>query len=277
MGDDRSNCFPLRQSEVYVRIFAACCVLWASASLMLSQRREPRYVEPTPINFYDNSGWISLFDGNSLKGWDGPADIWRVDNGEIVAHSDPKHPSSTYLIWQGGEPRDFELKVEIKLENEGSNSGIQFRATKLGELAGRQYSQWELRGYQADFDLANTNTGALIECCAGPRRGVPPRPDRAYRGQMIRTAAKDGEKPSLLSTIGDAQELAKYIKIGDWNQIHLIARDRMMTYSINGYLMSVLIDDHPTMFVDHGFLALQLEGAGGSVAHFRNVWLKNLP
>ena len=39
-------------------------------------------------------------------------------------------------------------------------------------------------GYQADIDNANANTGALIECCAGPRRGVPPRPDRAFRGQV---------------------------------------------------------------------------------------------
>ena len=130
---------------------------------------------------------------------------------------------------------------------------------------------------EADFDLQNVNTGALIECCAGPRRGVPPRPDRAYRGQMIRSAAKDGERPSLLSTLGDSEQLTSYIKVGDWNQIHLIVRERTMIYSINGHLMSVFIDDHPTMFVDHGFLALQLEGRGDVAVYFRNLWLKNLP
>ena len=49
-----------------------------------------------------------------------------------------------------------------------------------------------------------------------------------------------------------------------------------MLYFINGHLMSVLIDDHPTMFVDRGVLSIQLEGRGDNVASFRNLWLKNL-
>jgi hypothetical protein len=240
-----------------------------------AQGRGPRYVEPTPINFDEHTGWQSIFDGTSLKGWDGPTDVWRAEKGEIVAQSTAANPSgSTYLIWQGGEPGNFEFQAEMKLDGEGANSGVQFRATKLGEVAGQKHSKWDLRGYQADFDLLNTNTGALIECCAGPRRGVPPRPDRAFRGEMVRAATKDGEKPSLLATIGDSEQLKSFIKIGDWNQIHVIARGRVLTYSINGHLMSVFLDDHPTMYVDQGYFALQLEGRGDIGVHFRNLWLK---
>jgi len=94
---------------------------------------------------------------------------------------------------------------------------------------------------------------------------------------MVRSAVKEGEKPSLLATLGTLDEMTSYIRIGDWNEIHLVARGRVMTYSINGHLMSVFIDDHPTMFVDHGFLALQLEGRGDIAVYFRNLWLKNLP
>jgi hypothetical protein len=39
----------------------------------------------------------------------------------------------------------------------------------------------------------------------------------------------------------------------------------------------VFIDDHPTRFVDHGVIALQLEGRGDNMASYRNIWLKNLP
>jgi hypothetical protein len=178
--------------------------------------RPPRYVEPTPIDFNDHAGWKSMFDGKSLAGWDGPTDVWRAENGEIVAQSFAAKPGgSTYLIWQGGEPGNFEFKAEIKL---------------LGEVAGQPHSKWDLRGYQADFDLQNANTGALIECCAGPRRGVPPRPDRAYRGQMVRSTVKDGEKPSLLAIFGDPDQLKSYINISDWNEIHLIARGRTMAF-----------------------------------------------
>jgi hypothetical protein len=208
-------------------------------------------------------------------GW--PAEVWRAENGEIVAQFPASSPSSTYLIWEAGQPGNFELKVEMKLDGQGSNSGIQFRGTKLGEVSEKKYSKWDLRGYQADFDLQNSNTGALIECCAGPHRGVPPRPDRAFRGQVVRAAMADGEKPSLIGMIGDPDQLKSYIKVGDWNRIHLIARDRTMMYFINGYLMSVFVDDHPTMFVGHGYLALQLEGRGDCAVHFRNIWLKSLP
>ena len=186
---------------------------------------------------------------------------------------------STYLIWQGGEPKDFEFKFEVKLEGAGANSGTQFRAFLLGEVAGNPKSKWETRGYQADFDNANSNTGALIECCSGSQRADVgrPRPDRAFRGQVVRTALGEGRNPALLATFSDPDTLKGYWKVGDWNQMHLIARGRTMMFFINGHLMSVLIDDHSTKFLDHGVIAIQLEGRGDNKASFRNLWLKNLP
>jgi hypothetical protein len=270
---------------VSLRACLAAVVVAALASPGLAQAPAPaapaqggsRYVEATPINFGDTAGWTRMFDGSTLNGWDGPTDLWRVENGAIVVRSKIDPPTGpTYLIWQGGEPKDFEFKFEVRLEGAGANSGTQFRATRLGEVAGNPRSRWETRGYQADFDNAGTNTGALIECCAGPRRGVPPRPDRAFRGQVVRTALADGQRPSLLSDIGDPEALKALWKVGDWNQIHLIARGRTMMFSINGRLMSVFIDDHPTMFVDHGVLAIQLEGRGENTASFRNLWIKEL-
>lgn len=237
-----------------------------------------RYIEPDPINFNEHTGWIQMFDGVSLKGWDGPTDLWRVENGMIVVESKSNPPTGpTYLLWQGGEPKDFEFKGEVKLDGDGANSGVQFRATMLGEVPGKRMTKWETRGYQADLDNMNSNTGALIECCAGPRRGVPPRPDRAYRGQVVRTALGEGLKPTVLSTFDNPDALAGFWKAGGWNQLHLIARGRTMMFFINGRLMSVMIDDHPTMFVDHGVLSIQLEGRGDNKASFRNLWLKNLP
>src|SRR4051794_25796179 len=96
---------------------AACCaaaqavLLMFSAGAVYAQGRGPRYVEPTPVNFQDHTGWQSLFDGASLKGWDGPTDVWRVENGELVAQSTAANPTgTTYLIWEGGQPGNFEFK-----------------------------------------------------------------------------------------------------------------------------------------------------------------------
>ena len=239
----------------------------------------PRYVTPDPIDFDDHEGWTPMFDGTSLGGWDGPTDLWRVEDGAIVVQSTTDPPTGpVYLLWTGGEPGDFEFKWEVKLDGEGANSGVQFRAFRLGEEPNRPRSRWETRGYQADFDNRNSNTGALIECCSGASRdGVRPRPDRAYRGQVVRTAATEGEMPKLLATFGDPDNLATHFKIGDWNQMHLIARGRTMMFFINGQLMSVLIDDHPTRFLSQGVISIQLEGRGDNKASFRNLWLKHLP
>ena len=80
--------------------------------------------------------------------------------------------------------------------------------------------------------------------------------------------------PKTLSTFGDNAAMKAY-KPGEWNQMHLVARGRTMMFFINGVLMSVLIDDHPTKFLPQGYLSVQLEGRGDNKASFRNLWLKN--
>lgn len=236
----------------------------------------PRYVEAAPIDANDHAGWTQMFDGVSLKGWDGPTNLWRVEDGAIVVQSKADPPTGpVYLIYAGSELQDFEFKFDVKLDGAGANSGVQFRATRLGEEPNRPQSKWETRGYQADFDNGNANVGALIECCSGAsRNGVRPRPDRAKAGQVVRAAVADGETPKLLATFSDAATLTKAYKPGEWNQMHLVARGRTMMFSINGVLMSVFVDDHPTKFLPKGVLSIQLEGRGDNKASFRNLWLK---
>ena len=64
--------------------------------------------------------------------------------------------------------------------------------------------------------------------------------------------------------------------MGDWNQMHVIARGNMMIHMINGHVMSIFIDDDPTMAVAQGVIGLQIEGGGNVKVSFRNLWLKNL-
>jgi hypothetical protein len=236
-----------------------------------------RYVEAVPSDPDDRAGWTSMFDGRTLDGWDGPREFWRVEAGAIVARSTAEPPTGPlYLIWEGGEPANFEFTAELKLDGAGANSGVQFRAVRLGEVPGQPRTRWETRGYQADVDNANANTGALIECCRGPRRGVPPRPDRAFRGQVVRTAVTEGRPPTLMAAFDDPDRLGNVWRVGEWNRLDLVARDRTMMFFINDHLMSVFIDDHPTMFVARGVLAIQLEGRGDNKASYRNLWIREL-
>ncbi|HET9217203.1 MAG TPA: DUF1080 domain-containing protein [Terriglobia bacterium] len=215
------------------------------------------FSQPDPIAFDDHNGWQSIFDGQSLKDWEGNLDVWRLEGGAIVGTSTT---GTTYLIWKGGEPANFELKAEMKLEGAGLNSGIQYRSAKTGQTGAAA-----LRGYQADFDYAGRYTGQLYE--QGSPRGII-----SWRGQVVR--AEQGKRPRLLSTLGDPDELKNLIKTGDWNQVHIIARGNTLTHIINGRTMSIFIDDDPTMAAAKGIIALQIENNGK--VSFRNLWLKTL-
>jgi hypothetical protein len=216
------------------------------------------FSQPDPIAFDDHAGWTSLFDGQSLKDWDGNLELWKAEGGAIVSTSTS---GTIYLIWKGGEPANFELKAEMKLEGAGLNSGIQYRSARTGQTGAAA-----LKGYQADFDFAGRYTGQLYE--QGTPRGIV-----AWRGQVVRT--EQGKRPRLLSMLGDPDELKSVIKTGDWNQVHIIARGNTLIHMINGRTMSILIDDDPTMSAAKGVIALQIENSGK--VSFRNLWLKGLP
>src|SRR3954454_19581440 len=143
------------------------------------------FVQPEPINFDDHDGWTQIFDAKTLKDWDGDESVWHVEDGAIVGESSPEHPSgTTNIIWRGGEPANFQLKLEMKLEGNGANGGVQYRSFRVAPKADptptemsaeqrnrRQQEQafanknaeWNVSGYQADFDFANKYTGQLYE------------------------------------------------------------------------------------------------------------------
>jgi hypothetical protein len=73
----------------------------------------------------DNTGFVPIFDGKTLSGWDGDPRYWIVENGEIVGETTPEIvvKENNFLIWRGGTLKDFELKVEFRMN--GTNSRIQ--------------------------------------------------------------------------------------------------------------------------------------------------------
>jgi hypothetical protein len=250
------------------------------------------FSQPDPVDFNDHAGWTSLFDGATLTGWDGDMSYWHVENGAITVESSCERPTGTiYLVWQAGEAADFELKLEMRGEGAAVNSGIQYRGAiqvprpaaaaaapprapqgncPSGQPRGSQPSassqaKWNMSGAQFDFDGRNAYSGQYYEQATG--RGII-----AWRGQVVRT--EQGKKPRLLATLGDRDELGGYVKIDNWNQLHLIARGNTMTHIINGHVMSVLIDDDPTMFKKNGLIGFEIEGTGK--ISIRNIFLKKL-
>ncbi len=66
-------------------------------------------------------GFVKLFDGKTLEGWQGAVDGYEVEDGAIV--SKPKSGGNLYTKDEYG---DFDLKFEFKL-TPGANNGIGIR------------------------------------------------------------------------------------------------------------------------------------------------------
>jgi hypothetical protein len=180
----------------------------------------------------------------------------------------------TFLVWQGGEPADFELKLEIKLEGPVADSGIQYRSFIAPLNAGRagapppdpREAKWNLAGYQLDFNLSSTYVGQIAD---GGGRGII-----AYRGQVVRT--EEGKNPRLIAELGDRLELGGYFKHNDWNQVELIAHGDTSIGIINGHTMVVLIDDDTSKAKAKGLIGLQYSGPTGTRISFRNIRIRTI-
>ena len=224
-----------------------------------------------PLVIDDQTGFQPIFDGTSLKGWDGDPAFWKAVDGAIVGESSPDNAvkENTFLIWRGGEPRDFELKVQFRMNS--TNSGIQIRSVHLppGTPSGNStvQGQWVMKGYQADIDFNNRYTGMIYE---ERGRGI-----LMQRGQAV-YLAPDGTRRIIANLQRDPDELKSFIKPGDWNQIHIIARGNTLMNIVNGELMAVLIDDDAKARALKGLLGLQIHVGPPMKIEFRNMAMKKL-
>jgi len=235
------------------------------------------FTEPKPIDFNDHEGYISLFDGVSLKGWDGNPKFWRVENGAIVGESTPQNPSgNTYIACRDVVVKDFTLKFEIKVEGSGG-SGLQYRSktglpwltpvpANVTDNVGPVNLNWMMTGPQADYWPTRVYSGQFYS------ENTPMR-IMAWRGQVVEGF---GMGPRcLMGNIGDRTALGNVVKMNDWNQYTVIARGGTFIHIINGQLMAVMIDDDPTSSNNQpGIFGIEMEATTKVSA--RNLWLKKL-
>jgi len=231
-----------------LRRLAVTFIFIASAALY-GQRGIPPLAE---------TGFQPIFDGKSMTGWDGDPAFWRVEEGALVGQTTKeKQPAqNTFLIWRGGSPADFELKLQFKLT--GFNSGIQFRSIELPDI------KWAMKGYQADMDGAQQYTGQIYE-----ERG---RGFLAMRGQF--SYIPNGQRPGVVGSVGGSDELKALIKGEDWNDLHLIVRGNTIIQLLNGRITSMLIDDDTAGRKMEGLIGIQVHKGPAMKIEVRQIRLK---
>jgi hypothetical protein len=217
------------------------------------------YPEPAGA---DAAGFVPIFDGQSLAGWDADPKYWRVEDGMLVGFVTPETllKANTFAIWRGGAPGDFELKTEYRI-TAGGNSGINYRSVEIPTPA------FALQGYQCDIDGADRHTGNNYE-----ERG---RTFLAVRGQIVRATPE--AKRVVIGTVGEKDALAAFVKKADWNQVHLIVRGNVMTHIVNGHVMTVVVDEDAGKRTAAGLIGVQVHVGPPMKVEYRNFLLKPLP
>ncbi len=243
------------------------------------QKKETETTKKAAVSIPENDGFEKIFDGKTLTNWKGDTTYWRVENGAIVGEVTPETllKTNTFLIWEGGKPEDFELKLDFKIAVSG-NSGVNYRSELLDTIP------FALRGYQADIDGKNSYTGQNYE----ERK----RATLAYRGEKVIINTQDNaDKPGSLranvakncwqsrevvSSLGESDALKAKIKSEDWNSLHLIIKGNSLKHYVNGILMSEVTDMDTINRKLGGYLGLQVHVGPPMKVAYKNIEMKQL-
>jgi len=222
-----------------------------------------------------DEGFVPIFNGKDLTGWDGKADFWSAQDGCIVGETTKEKPTrgNTFCIWKGNDQvkdgilKDFEMRVSFKLRN--GNSGIQYRSQDCGNNV--------VRGYQAEVENTKGKVGFLYH--------------EGGRGWLVNVGEKmiiheDGKK-EIVGKPGDKMELTKDYKSGDWNHYRIICQGNHIQQFLNGVQTVDLVDSqlNPIDVVKgrdekkgslSGIFALQIHAGAPMRVEFKDIKLKLL-
>jgi hypothetical protein len=226
-----------------------------------------------------DDGFVKIFDGETLTDWEGDTTYWRAEGGILIGEVTPATllKSNTFIVWQGGSPADFELKLEFRIAEAG-NSGVNYRSEKIADIP------YALRGYQADIDGRKNYTGQNYE----ERK----RTTLAYRGEEVVIHSQENPtdpeslkanvknnawtKREVTRSLGNSDSLKSGIKSGDWNTCHIIAKGNHLQHFINDVLMSDVTDSDTVNRTMSGLLGVQVHVGPPMTVEYRNILLKQL-
>ena len=194
-------------------------------------------VSSQEITHWSETGWVDLFNGEDLDGWQTTGN-WIVEDGVITLHPrEGEKGWKRYDAYLTSEKTygDFVLEVDFKFEPEG-NSGVFLR---VGDLNDHVASGMEIQ----ILDTHHLDKPGNHDC-----------------GGIIRTTAPftNAVKPA-----------------GQWNRYQVIMKDAHLVVFLNGELIQALdlrrsaMKDRPKS----GYISFQDEA---KVVSYRNIRIKEL-
>jgi hypothetical protein len=182
-------------------------------------------------------GFVPLFNGKDLTGWEGDAKLWIVEDGVLIGRS----PGIKYNDFLATTKTygDFILRFQVKLVDDKGNSGVQFRSKRVPPPS------HEVSGYQAD--IAPGWWGKLY--------------DESRRGKVLAGPTDE--------------DLKKALKPGEWNDYEVAAIGNKITMSING-AKTVEYTEEDEKIARDGIIAVQIHGGGPMEVQFKSIRIKEV-
>jgi hypothetical protein len=191
---------------------------------------------------FPQKGWTNLFDGKTLNGWKRLAGTatFAIENGMITGTTVAGSPN-TFLATEK-EYGDFILELDIKLESQEGNSGVQTRSHY--DPAGKK-GQGLVFGRQVELDpSARKWSGGIYD--EGRRLWLYP--------LTLNTKAQNAYRPD------------------DFNHYRIECIGNEMRTWLNGVPVAYLVDT-----IDQkGFIALQVHAVNKPELVGKKVWFKNI-
>jgi len=240
------------------RVLLVSCLLCATA--LLARTAAPGGEDALPE--LDRTGFVRIFDGKTLDGWDGDPTYWSVRDGALLGTVTPETllKKNSWIVWRGGRVEDFELVLDYRVSAEG-NSGVGYRLAVLED------DPFAVRGPQADIEGADRFTGICYE--EHGRRLL------AARGQSTWLDDR-GDLPRLVSQFGDPEELQSLVHKEGWNRYRLVVEGHDARHYLNGVLMSEVHDHDEENRMKSGLLGVQVHVGPPMTVEYRDVFLRHI-
>ena len=205
----------------------------------------------------DKDGFVSVFDGRSLRGWSGDKKYWSVKDGALTGVTDGSLKMNRFITWKHSTVRNFDLRVKVKV-TAGGNSGIQYRGTSRPDLG-----LDVVTGYQCDVVANNPNYNGMLYEEKGRRI-------LSHTGEKVIVDPKG--QPWIVEKLP-----VKSFAPDQWHDYRVLVQGNHHQHWIDGHKTADLLDFDAEGRSLEGVLAVQVHVGPAMTIQYKDFKIKHLP